>query len=1464
MYKQLLAKISFALMIVMLLLAVSPVLLVHAATRTAIQSGDWNDENIWEDSFVPGPTDDVTINSGVTVTVTSGYTAACKNINFTQGTAGASSISLADSTSSLSVSGAVTIQEQASGGSGNQINVGAGAFSAASVTLQATTDASRYSQILISTGTVTVSGNITSSGTASRITFSGAGRLYAGGTFLSGAAGTFTPFTSTVDFNANGAQTVGAYPFNNLILSGSDLKSMPAGASIRGNLNISGSAKASVTAGQNLSVGTLTLGGLGTDNGSWGSTSSTATHQTNTYFDTTTGYLTVTIDTRTPWDKLEVTGPDSLTYGTSGTIIYTGGSVNEAISYSQGSSTGCEVNVSTGEATVTNVSGTCIVSAVRAENGNHLATKSDGFGVTLNPLAVTLSGSRVYDSTAEGAAKILSITNKIGTDDVTIVYGSATLASAIVGTQPITSMGNLVLGGLKAANYTLAGAIGSVTIKIADQAPLTVIGPASVIYGSTGTITYRGSSGIGALSYSHGSSTGCRVNGSSGVITVTNVLGSCTVTASKAADRNYLATTSAGFSVTINPRPVTLTGKRDYDSTDWAEASILTISNKVGGDNVTLASGSATLASANVGTRSITSMNSLALGGAAAANYTLTGASGSVTIGKPYQTITFTQPTSPATYKTSFTVAPTVGSGLPVSVAVSGVCSISGNTVTMTSGTGPCTLTASQAGNANYRTANDMQRTVMAQRANQTITFSAPASPATYNTSFLIDPTSSSGQPVNVSASGGCSISGNTVTMISGTDTCTLTASQAGDANYNPVVPDVKQTVTAQRANQTITFAVPVNSVTYNSTFVVSPTSSSGLAVTVSVSGACAISGSTVTMTSGEGKCNLTASQAGDANYNPVTSGERTVIAQKANQTITFNQPATPATYYSTFTAYPTSSSGLRVKVAASGGCTIMSGIVIMTSGEGICTITASQAGDTNYNTATNVVRTVTAQKANQKITFLAPTRPATYGSTFPVSPTADSGLTVTVTASGACSISGSNVTMISGTNPCTLTASQAGNSNYKPATNVQKTVMAQKADQTITFNQPASQVIYLTKFTVYPTSSSGLAVTVATSGACSISGGTVTINSGTGTCTLTASQAGDTNYNAATNLIRTVTASKASQTITFNQPASLATYGSTFTVSPTSSSGLTVKVTPSGVCTISGNTVTMTSGTGTCTLTASEVGNGNYNAAGNVNQTVTAQKVDQTITFNPPASPATYNSKFTVSPTPDSGLTVKVTPSGVCTISGSTVTMTSGEGICTLTASQDGNNNYNRAREVVQTVTAHKAYQIITFPAPANPAKYNSTFTVAPKASSTLTVTVSASGACTISGATVTMTSGVGTCSLTASQAGNEKFNPSTNVVRTVTAQKLVQAPLIVTGPASVTYGTYGTITFTGGSSSGSVLFSYGSSTGCIVDASTGMITVTDASGSCTIWVTKESDNNYLATSSAGFEVSMKRLPVP
>jgi hypothetical protein len=119
--------------------------------------------------------------------------------------------------------------------------------------------------------------------------------LNIGGT-VTNTAGTFTAGTSTVNYYG-AAQTIANVAYNNLVLTGTLTKTIPAGTSISGNLNIrpggTGSATASIAAGQNIAVGSLTLSDIDRACGTWGGTSSGATNINTTFFAATTGYLTV-------------------------------------------------------------------------------------------------------------------------------------------------------------------------------------------------------------------------------------------------------------------------------------------------------------------------------------------------------------------------------------------------------------------------------------------------------------------------------------------------------------------------------------------------------------------------------------------------------------------------------------------------------------------------------------------------------------------------------------------------------------------------------------------------------------------------------------------------------------------------------------------------------------------------------------------------------------------------------------------------------------------------------------------------------------------------------------------------------------------------------------------------------------------------------------------------------------------
>jgi hypothetical protein len=268
----------------------------------------------------------------------------------------------------------------------------------------------------------------------------------------------------------------------------------------------------------------------------------------------------------------------------------------------------------------------------------------------------------------------------------------------------------------------------------------------------------------------------------------------------------------------------------------------------------------------------------------------------------------------------------------------------------------------------------------------------------------------------------------------------------------------------------------------------------------------------------------------------------------------------------------------------------------------------------------------------------------------------------------------------------------------------------------------------------------------------------------GVGSCTVSASQGGDSNYNAAAAVSQSFAIGKAGQTITFAALVAKTFGDADFAVGATASSGLAVALAASGNCTLSGATVHLTS-PGSCTVTASQPGDSNYNAAADVPQSFAIAKTSQTIAFAALAGKTFGDVDFAVGATTSSGLAVAFAASGSCTASGATVHITGG-GSCTVTASQPGDANYAGATDVSQTFAIGKAGQTITFGPLANKTYGAANFSVSAAASSGLPVSFVASGRCTVSGTTVHLT-GAGSCALTASQAGSANYNAAPDVSR-------------------------------------------------------------------------------------------------
>ena len=157
---------------------------------------------------------------------------------------------------------------------------------------------------------------------------------------------------------------------------------------------------------------------------------------------------------------------------------------------------------------------------------------------------------------------------------------------------------------------------------------------------------------------------------------------------------------------------------------------------------------------------------------------------------------------------------------------------------------------------------------------------------------------------------------------------------------------------------------------------------------------------------------------------------------------------------------------------------------------------------------------------------------------------------------------------------------------------------------QTITFGTLAARIFRDAPFDLAATASSGLEVSYSSSdgSVASVAGSTVTIV-GAGTTVITASQAGDDDYAAATVVAQDLVVNQADQTITLTPVTDKVTTDAPFDVAVSSTSGLLVMLTVSGPATISATTLTLAGTEGTVTITADQAGNDNYNAAPSVVQ---------------------------------------------------------------------------------------------------------------------------------------------------------------------------------------------------------------------------------------------------------------------
>jgi outer membrane protein assembly factor BamB len=183
---------------------------------------------------------------------------------------------------------------------------------------------------------------------------------------------------------------------------------------------------------------------------------------------------------------------------------------------------------------------------------------------------------------------------------------------------------------------------------------------------------------------------------------------------------------------------------------------------------------------------------------------------------------------------------------------------------------------------------------------------------------------------------------------------------------------------------------------------------------------------------------------------NPSTAGQSfTLTGIVAPTSAAFGPPNGTLTFYDNGTALPSGT------IALSGGS---AGYTTAALAVGAHPITASYNGNPAFMAGTSATLTQTVNAAPQSITFGGiPNQ--TYGSApFPVTATASSGLPVSFTAAGTCTVSGNTVTL-TGVGSCSIAASQPGNATFASALPVGQSFTIAAEPETLTLSVPSSPV---------------------------------------------------------------------------------------------------------------------------------------------------------------------------------------------------------------------------------------------------------------------------------------------------------------------------------------------------------------------------------------------------------------------
>ena len=369
-------------------------------------------------------------------------------------------------------------------------------------------------------------------------------------------------------------------------------------------------------------------------------------------------------------------------------------------------------------------------------------------------------------------------------------------------------------------------------------------------------------------------------------------------------------------------------------------------------------------------------------------------------------------------------------------------------------------------------------------------------------------------------------------------------------------------------------------------------------------------------------------------------SDSRAYQVQSAAPAFTFDLAALPAKTFGNAPfnvgSYAATNSGGAITFtlgSGSTGCTVTSAGQVTLTGAALgaqsCVISASLAPAGTFTGAGPLTSSFHVAKGSRTISISnLPASPLVNDTFIPTYATSGGGTTSTTsTTTGICTVSGAGLVTFVAAGTCTLTAAVTTDADYVAATGNPQSFSVSKRSQSIAFSSTApSAAVYGDAYTPATSSTSGLAVTLGASGACALASGKVTMTT-SGTCTLTANQAGNGVYVPASQVTQVFTVGK--------KPATLAYTG---VPSVSSGAGTTASVTLTGTVTpAAGGTVSTANATvdfllfhaGNFTGTPDDHCLATASAAGAVSCTKTLGLDDWTVVMTIPSG----NAYFTAAP---------------------------------------------------------------------------------------------------------------------------------------------------------------------------------------------------------------------------------------